>query len=197
VKPWLLLNELKIEVAKMKKGMDLQDDQMKIMQEEIDDLKQAARANTLKIDGFPESNGSENIKEVVCNFMNEKLNIPMFHWEIDSCFRVGKKVPDDEKPRRIVMQLLSQEKRRRILSEKKKLRNIKAADGKKELPIYINEDIIPKTAEIAQAARLAVKNGTLNHTWIMNGKVHVKKGQDADMVVIKSMSILNELIKQK
>ncbi len=182
-----LIGELKQEVDELKCALQTKDSQIMKLQEEIDDLKQDSKSHTLRFDGLEEESGQKIVEETVCDFVTQTLRIPLNTWEIETCFRIGKKVNNTDNPRRIVVQLLNLGKVKKILGAKKELRKNRTK------PIYINQDLIPKRAELFKTAREYVKTDQLYRTWIFNGQVYIKKKADQDGIIVKSMSSLNML----
>ncbi len=184
------IDDLKTEISNLKDTISTKDIEIAKLREELEEIKQNEKGRTLKIDGLSESvqesdqNAEVYTKETVCNFVNKSLKVPLEPWEIDTCFRVGKKSSPDNKPRRVIVQLLTQNKKKKILAMKKNLRQEKD-------PIYINEDLIPTRAEIFKTARENVKDGRLHRAWIYQGQVFIKKNPDSEQTVIKSLSFLN------
>ncbi len=185
-----VVTELKKEIDELRDDIKKRDNEITKLHEEIDELKQGTRCRTLLFDGLEEESGNMMVEDNVSQFVTNNLNIPLDVCELENCFRVGKK--ENNKSRRIIVQLHNLGKVKKILGAKQNLRKLK------DQTVYINQDLIPKRAEIHKTARQHVKTKKLYRTWIYNGQVHVKMNEsDQDSLIVKSLSYLNMLVAGK
>ncbi len=181
-----VISDMRNEISEMRDNLDMKTNEINKLQEEIDDLKQSDKGYTLRIEGLMET-PQEDVRDTVCRFVTETLEVQLSTWEIDYCFRVGKQTDQNQKaPRKIVLRLLSQNKKKKILFSKKKLRGMNSST-----PVFINEDLIPKRGQIFKDARLAVKDGQLSRTWVFEGQIYVKKTDSSEGEIVKSLPALN------
>lgn len=188
------IESYRMEVEGLKETIHNKDTEICKLHHHIEDVKQDARSKTIQIDGLPEpdlpasSKNKENVAETVSRYVTDKLKIPMNVWDIDSCYRVP--FGDRQKTKRILVNLLSQDKRNKILKAGKELRQ--NASNK----IFINEDLIPSRAEIFKTARLAKKDGKINGAWVFAGNVYIKKtnNEEEKPILLKTLSALHQYI---
>lgn len=194
------LNTYKEDVDGLKETIKQKDTQIKRLQIQMMDTQQKHdKDKSIVIDGLnvilPEEArpGSDPVtieenatKEAVCSFVTHKLKIPLNQWDIDTCFRVP--VQNRASPKRIIMSFLSQGKRNKILKSRKVLQE--NANNR----VFINEDLIPSRAEVFKSARQAKKDGKLHRAWVYGGDVYIKKTQEAQPTLVKTLSGLNMYI---
>ena len=190
-----IVQTLNDKISQLNEVIETKDKQIQKLTEEMDELKQNNKRNTVRIEGLPEKeNASVSTSEVVCKLATEKLNVDLFPSDIDTCFRVGKnKSPDKTRP--VVLRFVSHDKKREVMSNKKKLREERGTRSGPG-PIYINDDLTDTRAYIFKCARQAVKDKHLNSAWSLDGRIFIKKKQDDDPFHVKTLSSLNAILAQ-
>ncbi len=183
-----IVEKMSQEISSLKQIIDAKDQQIQSLNEQLDDVKQQEKRNTIRIDGMPEVQGEENVAETVSKFVSEKLDVPLMNWELESVFRVGKK--NQSRNRRIIVRLLSHDKKKAIMKNKKKLhtrdRHVSA--------VYVNDDLTEQRGLVFKTARQAVKDKRISSAWVFDGKVYVKVKETDDPVQVKSLSGVNAIL---
>jgi len=152
------------------------------LEQEVDDLQQLTRNKTLVIAGISEEIDAEKAAIDVCN----KLKVNLHPEHIDSVMRVGKK--DDNRPRNILLTVITQRKKVQILREKKSLRHLAER-------IFINESLTPKRGALFAVTRKAAKEKKIFSTWTREGRIYIKLGENDNPKMIKAEKELVEIIK--
>lgn len=194
------LESCQSDITNLKITINQKDREIRKLHSDMDDLQQAERNRTIQIDGIPEpvansnsastegqsgsqseSQKEENVADTVAKYFTNSLKIPTNVWDVTSAYRVPLK--DKSKPKRIVVTLLSQDRRNKVLKARRTILRQNAANK-----VFINEDLIPKRQEIYRTARLAAKEGKLFKTWVFAGDIYISKKKDDEPIVVKSLS---------
>ena len=137
--------------------------------EELEELRQYTRRNSLRIYGIKESTG-ENTDRIVLDLCKNKLNVDLNPAEICRTHRLGKRSIHNEtytdkdgntkpKHRGIIVKLVSYNTRQRIFSAKKKL---------KGLGIVIREDLTKRRSELLREAQARYSK---EKVWSQDGRI--------------------------
>jgi len=137
--------------------------------EELEELRQYTRQNSLRIYGIKESTG-ENTDRIVLDLCKNKLNVDLNPAEICRTHRLGKRSIRNEtytdkdsntkpKHRGIIVKLVSYNTRQRIFSAKKKL---------KGLGIVIREDLTKRRSELLREAQARYSK---EKVWSQDGRI--------------------------
>ena len=141
-----------------------------ILQLKIDDQEQYSRRESLRISGIPETT-NENTDQLVMTFCNETLKCdpPLQDSDLARSHRSG----DIEKTNRVILAKFSTYKiRDRVIRART---NLKDFNKDNDNPIYINEDLTKRKADLLYRARQFKKEKLIFDTWTWDDrrKVHV------------------------
>lgn len=127
------LEDLKTKAGKLEADSSTQNDVLKSLQEEIDNLQRYTRGFNLRFIGVKESDGDhkEDCVKVVSDLIRSELKMDV---EIENAHRTGSKMPN--KPRHIIARFQKRPERFAVL------RNRKVFQSNKK--ILVVEDLIPK-----------------------------------------------------
>ncbi|KAJ8909448.1 hypothetical protein NQ315_003496 [Exocentrus adspersus] len=129
----------------------------------LDELTQMSKANSIRITGINED-ANENLVSKVLSLVNDALRVKCSLTELNGVHRLGKLVPNQDKPRTVIVNLVSNIKRNEIYKVKINL---------KGTGIYVHEDLTNIRYKLLQSAR--AKFGK-NNAWSQNGRILVKCG---------------------
>ena len=165
------------------------------MKIKLDEMEQYSRRNCLKITGIPEEK-DENTDTLVLNVINnlilkentEKMSIN----EISRSHRVGKYNPK-RKARYIIIKLTTYRWRARVYGNKSNLKSYNRNPSKQTGPIFVNEALTSRRAELYGKTRQLVKAKKLNSCWTYDGRIYVKLyGVRGKKMVIDSLEDLDK-----
>lgn len=128
--------------------------QSKMLQNEIDHLEQYSRRNSLIFHGIPEIEKDTN--DAVMKICKTTLGLKINRQWIDRSHRLGK---PGEKPRPVIVKLVSYGPRNEIFTAKRKLKGTR---------IVITESLTKRRSDLLKKAR-ATENVT--STWTIDGRV--------------------------
>ena len=140
-----------------------------ILQLKIDDQEQYSRRESLRISGIPEM-ASENTDQIVMTLCNEtpRCDPPLQDSDLARSHRSG----DIEKTNRVILAKFSTYKiRDRVIRART---NLKDFNKDNDNPIYINEDLTKRKADLLYRARQFKKEKLILDTWTWDGLVRIK-----------------------
>ncbi|CAG9815558.1 unnamed protein product [Phaedon cochleariae] len=140
------------------------------LSDEMDDMEQFRRANSLRFIGVKEEE-NENVLTTVLSIINNGLKVKCLPSDINNVFRVGKIKNETPKPTRpIVIDFISYMKRNEIFQIKKSI---------KGSGIYINENLTSARYKLLGQAK--EKYGK-QEVWSQGGRVCVKQNGTIRMI---------------
>ena len=128
---------------------------------QLDDQCQYSRRNCLLIHGLKESNG-ENTDNIAIKNLNEHIGTNLTSADIDRSHRLGKKKEPGSKPRPIIVKFLRYNDRRKVFTNKKKLKGTR---------ISITESLTVTRMKYLTEAR--DEHGFAN-VWTVDGRILYK-----------------------
>ncbi|XP_062608448.1 uncharacterized protein LOC134270265 [Saccostrea cucullata] len=161
----------------------------------LDEMEQYSRRNCLKITGIPEEKG-ENTDKLVLNVVNslilkdntEKITVK----DISRSHRVGKYSPGPNKPRDIIAKFVSYREKARVYGNKRNLKSYNHNPSKQTGPIYVNEALTSRRAELYGKTRELVKKKKVDSCWTYDGRIYVKlRGQKGKKIPINTVDNLD------
>ena len=177
------IQQLQCTVEALRKEITEKDATIKTLKDKVatlegvaDDQEQYSRRNSLRLSGLPEISG-ENTVAVTIDAINQrmKLDPPLIVDEIDRMHRVGQ-VKDGEN-RAVLIKFATYRSRRRVFSEKSKLK-VMAADADLKLPmLFLNEDLTKRRVNLLYKAREMKRSGQIKEAWSVDGKLLMKNNR--------------------
>ena len=163
----------------------------------INDLDQSARSKNLEIHGIPERE-NENLLEIFKK-VGQTLKVVVDDNMVEFIHRVptnGKYSPR-EKPKNIIVGLLSRKHRDSILSAVKSVRtqsegNHLAVEGLSN-KVYINEHLTIINKILHKETRDVARQKKYKYVWVKNGNIFVRKTDVSQILHIKSLDMLSKL----
>ena len=150
-----IINNLKEEVSTLKGRVE-------ILEKESDDQEQYSRRNCILVHGL-EENKDEITDDLVASFIKNKMDIDLSVNDIDRSHRIGK--PSPRKIRPIIIKFVRYNDRRKVFSNKKKL---------KESGISIKESLT--AGSLGELSKARNKHGFKN-VWTIDGKILFKENR--------------------
>lgn len=169
-----LLSEMQQRIASLEEQNAQVLVEKNALQDELDDLQQYTRRNSIRILGIPEQMG-ENPVQVVLNLFKEKLKIETETNKIDRAHRVGK--ISSKYHRCLIVKFISYHERKKVFDMKKLL---------KGSGIRIVEDLTKRRVEVLNAAKQQYKN---ENVWTSDGTIMIKKG--TQKIAVRRMADLS------
>lgn len=142
------------------------------LQEKTDYTEQLMKKNSLRIHGVIEEM-NEDVVEVVTNFINRKLRVPLTPTDIDSAFRIGK--DGQEQPRIILISFVRNIKRNEVFKAKKIL---------KDTDYSIFEDLTKQRYDILLTGK---KKFGRNKVWSSGGRIYAWNDRDNKKILLDSV----------
>ncbi|CAB3241478.1 unnamed protein product [Arctia plantaginis] len=134
--------------------------------------------------------------------MSKVVSYPVSESEIIACTRVQKKNPTSKQPKAVICKLSSKLKRDNLLgaillynrgNPKNKLNTKLLGYGDKESPVYVSEHLTPANKSLHAATRIAAKEKNYKFIWVRNGKIFIRKEENAPAQIVTSMDTLKGL----
>lgn len=136
------------------------------LEKKVDKLEQANKLKKLRLYGMVEE-PKEKLKNKVLDTISEKMGLPEI--QIEDCYRVGKRNPNDKKPRAVILVFDSTKFRNRVFHSKKLLKG-SGLVMVEELS-RINNDIFRQAKEKFGMKNVWSRDGRIFVN--LNGKIHI------------------------
>lgn len=140
--------------------------------------KQYLRRNNLLLYGSCEK-GDENCVQLILNLLNTKMNLKIISADIESCFRIGKRIEGKTRP--IIVKFYKSYDKNIAYSNKKKL---------KVSGLVLKEVLTPVQLNLLKAA--TTKAGRNGKVWTNHGVIYFKS-EDEEIYKITSIEELQKL----
>ncbi|KAL4703104.1 hypothetical protein ACJJTC_018141 [Scirpophaga incertulas] len=163
-------------------------------------IEQHSRETNIEISGIPE-NKSENLVSVFQQLCNT-VSISVLDTDVLASTRIRKLKEDTERPRSVIIKLQNTEKRDEILAavsrynrknQNDKLNTSNLGYGGQKLPIYVSEHLSPYNKALHASTRKVAREKAYKFVWIRNGRIFVRKDDQASAKLIKCYDSLSNL----
>eukprot|EP00794_Sanderia_malayensis_P001405 gene1405-biopygen1156 len=175
--------KLEEENKELKKQIGNLEREVKIVNNEVNDLEQYGRRDCLEISGIPKKE-KENAESLVIK-LGEKLGIKCEEHHIQACHRNG---PREDAA--IICKFLNRKSKELFMQKRRELRNITAKDldlnEAGNLKIFINESLTKKNKHLFKLTRDRKKEAGWDFTWTKNGVIFARKNKDSASVTIRN-----------
>lgn len=178
--------------------------EVQILQQQVNSLKQDALSTDIMIRNIPEDNSYEDkLVEIVQLLLQEmKYTKPV---NICPVQRVGTLVESEKRQQRpIIVKFASRSEMNDILSAKKKviINCSQVLYGNKPIGtadqvIYFDERLTKANSDLYYQARLLRKKGVVKYAWLRNGVVHVRRSDSSSAVKILDQQQCRALEKKR
>lgn len=163
-------------------------------------IEQHSREMNIEINGVPESK-TENLLSVTRQLCTV-VSVPLQDTDVLTGTRVRKINENNDRPRTIVIKLQTTKKRDEILAAVSRFNKINQKDklntsvlgyGGKKSPVYVSEHLSPYNKALHASARKAAHDRGYKYVWIRNGRIFVRKDDNAPAKLIKCHDTLTNL----
>ena len=173
----------------MNQDLENQRDETERLSEELNNLEQYSRKNSVEIHGMPHD-AYTNTGQVVIK-LAEALNITVELEDIEISHNKGKA---------IIAKFVNHNAKARLYKERTKLKDVRLDDLFPRYPstdgnrrIYLNENLTPYKRELVGEANKRKHDGTLVSVRTLDGKVYVKTSPSGLPIRIYCLCDLNDL----
>lgn len=195
----VLINAQREDINKCLNGVQLLSEEnanlrreLEKVKQELCDVQQYSRRNTVDIQGVPEAK-SENVMEVVKRVASA-LRFDLKPEMVDAVHRLAGG-GDSSRPRGIILKFV----RRGDCDELLRLAKVKRGFSASELgvtseeKIYVNPSLSKAYRELLYFAKCAAREGRVRFAWYSNGKVLVRKRDGQPAIHITSRQQLRDI----
>lgn len=174
--------------------------QMTEMATKLQQIDQVARDSNIEIQCVPEHK-TENLLTVVKQ-LGKVVGNELNDNEIESFHRVAKLNEETNRPRSIVVKLVSPRIRDNLLAavrnfnkknESEKLNSSHIGIGGEKQPIFVTENLTLANKKLHAATRIAAKEKKYNYVWVRNGRIFVRKDVTTKPVLVKNLACIESL----
>lgn len=158
----------------------------------LEDSEQYSRGNCLELHGIPEE-PNECVIDIVKN-IGQALELNINDSMVDNCHRLGKR-GDASGPAGIIVKFVRKLDAEEVLRKRRIKRNLSTSHLGLSLdrPVYINESLCPARRRLYSLARAAKREKGYKYLWLRNGKIFLRKEENAPICYIKSQTDLDKL----
>jgi hypothetical protein len=154
----LVLAEINEKFVNFEKEINNLKSENRQLRQNIDNLEQYTRRNSIRVFGVPERDG-ENVEDTVLKIFQEKLELQIDKRNIDRCHRVGQRKNNIN--RAIIVKFTSYKYRSQVYTNKKKLKGLK---------IVIREDLTKMRQMLLVEMKEAFDSKNI---WTFDGTIYV------------------------
>ncbi|XP_016656322.1 uncharacterized protein LOC107882464 [Acyrthosiphon pisum] len=165
--------------------------QINTLENKIEFLERRLIANEIVIDGVPE-NKLENCYEIM-KTIGTQLNVKITDPMLNDCYRIGR--AEKNRTRRIVVGFTNRQDKAKILDSRKIIRNLstKKIGMEIDVPIYIRENLTPKSNILFKEARDLRKQFGFQFVWIKNGLIFLRKNELEKIIHVANEEVIQKL----
>ena len=188
---------LQREVTYSRKKLKEARDETDRLNEELDNLEQYTRKNSLEIHGIPED-AYESTEDVILK-VGEVLGVNIQPQDIE----ISHKLKTRNTCRPIIAKFLNHKVKSKLYKNRTKLKHIKAKElfpstsyssaSGREPRIFINENLTAYRRSVVTKANKMRKDELIQSVWTLDGKVFVKTSPDGSPVRIFCLEDLDDL----
>lgn len=169
------------------------------LEDKIEDIQRNLKSTSLEIRNVPMPS-SESKKDLIKTVQDicKVTNSDLLYSEIKDAYRVSTKTTKNT----IIVELTSNITKNDILKKvkaynknypKQKLNSSHLGLMGKPVPIYLSENLTQKTKRLFFLARDMAKTFEYKYCWTSNGRVYLRKSDEAPHVLVKDENILESL----
>ncbi|XP_075986288.1 uncharacterized protein LOC142983255 [Anticarsia gemmatalis] len=141
------------------------------LEEEVEHLKKVKKENNIVLFGLKEDEKSvTQLINKIKSVLKEDLDITIEEWEVNKVYRLGKRDKED-KPRPVLLSLVSAWKKSEIMKNKKKLKDLYAKDDFSKEVMEKRKELLPKLEEERKKGNIA---------YLKHDKLIVKENRTQD-----------------
>ncbi|KAF6217248.1 hypothetical protein GE061_001602 [Apolygus lucorum] len=185
-----------IEMKKTVKFLETENTELKKTVDElqsiVDVLDQRDRSSKITIDGIPET-ADEDCKSIAV-LTAKALNLDITPV---SAFR-GRRGQNQatDKPRKIIVDVGSEEASISFVSAAKKKKRLRASDLNQQWPdsvVFVNEYLTYFKSNLLRKAKERARSKNMKYVWMKGYVIHVRRDENARPIVVKSLADLEKI----
>lgn len=168
----------------------------------VEQMEQLSRSCNIEVQCVPESK-TENLLTTL-NQLLRTVSCDLPDSSIMSIHRVPKLNSDSVRPRCVIAKLASPMIRDTVLAAVSKYNKTKKSPedklsthdlglGGTKTPVYVTEHLTPANKKLHAAARSVAKAKGYEYVWIRNGRIFIRKNNEASPLLVKSEEFLKTL----
>ncbi|XP_046685594.1 uncharacterized protein LOC124371301 [Homalodisca vitripennis] len=164
------------------------------LEERLEDMEQYSRGNCLEIHGIPQE-PNEDVLTVVKD-VGKALDIDVSDSMIDTCHRLGKRENKGKNYHAgIIVKFVRRMDKEEFLRKRRVKRNLNLSHINKPggEVIYVNESLSPERRRLLALAKAAKREKGYTFLWIRNGKIFLRKEEEAPVIVVTRQEHLSKL----
>ncbi|KAJ2941764.1 hypothetical protein O0L34_g10568 [Tuta absoluta] len=198
--------ELKLKINKLEALAREDREYIMFLEDRLDEMQLAYRKTNFEIKGVPklQSETKQDLVDMVVT-LSETLDCKINKGDIKDIYRVRSKKPEQRNTPIIVetssallkTNLLKMAKIYNIKNKSKLRAKHMGFKTQEETPIFLSENLTPKSARLFFMARDLAKSKHYKFVWTSYGKVYVRRTEEAAIIHIKTeQQIQNLLLEQ-
>lgn len=154
------------------------------LEERVEDMEQYSRSNCLEIQGIPLT-PTEDVLSIVKE-VGQALDMQIADTMVDACHRLGRR--NDDNPPGIIVKFVRRTDKEKFLQKRRVKRTLSTRHlGRSDdRPIYVNESLSPARRRLHALARRFQKEENYKFLWVRNGRIFLRKEENAPVKVITS-----------
>ncbi|XP_050684050.1 uncharacterized protein LOC126978964 [Leptidea sinapis] len=165
-------------------------------------MEQQLRQCNIELQCVPERK-NENLIDIITE-LGKVIGCNLSSNDVLHCTRTAKTKADTPRPRSVVVQLSSIRMRDQVIAAVSKFNKDNPQNklnsahvgllSNNITPIFVNEHLSPTNKSLHAAARIKAKEKGYKFTWILNGKIFIRKNEGSQYILIKNKNTLDNLI---
>ena len=200
-------DEIKAEIktkSQAQHQLEMEVEQMKNSNRElthrIAEMEQYSRACNIEVQCVPEFK-SENLLTTIKQ-LAKTVSYELQDDDIHHFTRIAKQDNASRRPRSIIVKMKNPVMRDGLLAAvikfnkahpKEKLNSSHLGISGDKQPVYVGEHLSPYNRALHKATRSKAKENGYKFVWIRNGRIFVRKSENSDAIIIKTMDSVNKL----
>lgn len=164
---------------------------VKILEDKLEDAEQYSRLNSVEIQGIPEIK-NEDTMEIVKK-IGVALDMPIKEEMVDTCHRLRKRT--DGKPATLIVKFVRRIDKHALLQKRRVKGTLTTAHMgyTTSSPVYINECLTFQRRKLFAAARELKTEKNYRFLWVRDGRILMRKEENAPVVLLTRMEDINKL----
>ncbi|CAH0406991.1 unnamed protein product [Chilo suppressalis] len=187
--------ELKQKINKLEEFSREDRECLIFLEDKLDDLQLAYRKTNFEIKGVPrqESETKQDLIEMVVT-LSESVNCKISKSDIKDIYRVRGKKPEQKNTPIVVetgsvllkTDLLKMAKTFNIRNKTKLCAKHLGLKTQEDTPIFVSENLTPKTSRLHFLARDLAKSKGYKFVWTSYGKIYIRRSEQSPIIMIKT-----------
>ena len=194
-----LTTQLKQDNESLQGQLQATQRELTVTREELNELQQYSRRNNIEISGIPQHEG-ENTDDIVMKIAGA-VGVKVTPEDIDISHRLPRRHQDQRGQVQhppIIVKFTRRTIRNKIYYSRQQLKDKTPRqlhlDDQSTNRIYINENLTPTTKRLFHQVNERRKHLKWKFIWTSNGKIYVRKNEDAESIMISSLQSVNRIV---